>query len=66
MRVYCDKDCPQKENVKQMFANSTVLILQKCQTPIFGAVTPVVLGDEVHILDPLVAQFDQACILLSS
>ena len=42
MRVYCDKDCPQKENVKQMFANSTVLILQKWQTPIFGVVTLVV------------------------
>ena len=35
---YCDKDCPQKENFKQMFATSTVLMLQKWQTPKFGLV----------------------------
>ena len=35
---YCDKDYPQRENFKQMFANSTVLMLQKWQTPKFGVV----------------------------
>ena len=35
---YCDKDCPQKENFKQMFANSTVLMLQKWRPPKFSRI----------------------------
>ena len=38
LRGYGDKDCQQKKNFKQMFANSTVLMPQKWQTPKFGVV----------------------------
>ena len=74
MRVYCDKDCPQKKNVCQFYSFDST----KMPNPnIWGSYPgskkfpeysppPGSWVDEVHVLDPLVAQFDQACILLSS